>query len=261
MLTWPRHTTVAKWSSTISWLNAANLPKCLKCPKEDWGGHWSTLNLLSYSWNQFDTHCSLWHAGNSHYKMSKLGPLRDACGQQQYSDRLWHSSSANTRGPNGPSAKITLLTPLHHIHQHGLLTQSRLRLWIHASDSKFWPYNLHITAEIEIRHTRCFSNLHLSSFSESVHIVASGFCSWSRCLFWNGFLNSTVVKSGYLNCLSLPVSSNQCGISLQQGISATPWMLFGFFFLPFCVSPGHSCGSENRDQEFQKYLKQNIWHQ
>ncbi len=84
------------------------------------------------------------------------GVIKGWHGQQQYSGRLWCLNDAQLvlKGPK--CAKKIFPTPLHH-HQPEPLRQSRMDPCFHDLYTKFWPYHLNVTVEIEIHQTRqCF---------------------------------------------------------------------------------------------------------
>ena len=166
MLTWLHHAI----SADLSAANSCCKSPYLHIPKVS---YWiqirclgRTLNSLSCSWNQIEVTFLLcdtmyYLAGSSHVQTGRLKPWRDAHGQQQYSNRLWHSSDDWLVLTSSKWAKKTLSTPLHHRHQPGMLTQGRLGPWIHAVGAKFWPYHLYASAKInKINQTRLrFSSL------------------------------------------------------------------------------------------------------
>ena len=126
-----------------------------------------------------------------------------------------------------------------------MLTQGRLGPLIHAVVAKYWPFHLRVSAEIQIHQSRlCFSSLQLSNYHEFMPTVL-GLKKWlllssvvvayqrqgqTWCSFWDVFLLTTVVKSGYLSYYSLCVSCTRCfhpKIMLTNK-PAAHWMIFVF---------------------------------
>ena len=149
-----------------------------------------------------------------------------AHGQQQYSNRLWHSSNDSMVLTGQTCAKNTFPTPSHHRHQ----PEGRMRPRNHAIGTKFWPFLMPEQKPRFIRPAYVFSSLHLSSFGEPVPTGVSAFCSWltevkpdvvfcccspsaHMFCFLRCFSNQQNVQSGYLSYRRLSVSSNQSGYS------------------------------------------------
>ena len=139
--------------------------------------------------------------------------------------RLWHLNHDWMVLRGLKWFKKTFPTPLN--HQPVLLTQGRLGPWIHAVDTKFWPNHLLPQQKsTPIRSGYIFPVF--NSSAESMSTAASDFCSWLKgveptgssaavvtpsqgwmwCSFKDAFQFTTVVKSSYLSCHSLSVSSN-----------------------------------------------------
>lgn len=150
---------------------------------------------------------------------SKLWPWKDAHGQQQYKKRLWHSSDDKLVMTGPKCAKKSFPTPWHHLHQLRLLTQSRFGPWIYAVGVKFWPYHLCTSAEIEILQPGYIFPKYLFNCSVFVSLCPLQLSVFGRqklnpmwlstvvahppqgsmcCAFWDAFLLTTIVKSGYL---------------------------------------------------------------
>lgn len=92
-----------------------------------------------------------YHAGSRHSKLGKMWLRKHAHGQQQYLNRLWHSSDDWLL----KHAKQTFPTAIHHPHQPGLYTQGRLDWWIRVIGAMFWSHHLCALADIhQIHQTR-----------------------------------------------------------------------------------------------------------
>ena len=165
-------------------------------------------------------------------------------GQQQYLNRLRHSSDDWLVLTGPKCAKEVFPIPLHQRHQPGLLKQGRFGPWIHAVGIKFWLYHLYASAEIEIHQTRLgffqsspvqfwWACAHCSlSFLFLAERIGTRRCllpfvahpSWgsTRCAFCDAFLLTTVVQSrGVIRILK------HCGLSQKlfwgAGVSKCPW--------------------------------------
>ena len=136
MLTWLHHNFCRFWQLHIHAANLpfSNIPKVFR--SGDWEGHQRNIELVMFMKPVWDDFCFVtWCIIMLEVAIRKMGTLWPwwyAHGQQQYSNRLWHSSNDWLVLTGPKCAKKTFPTPLHHRHQPGLLTQGGLGPWIHA---------------------------------------------------------------------------------------------------------------------------------
>ena len=110
---------------------------------------------------------------------------------------------------------------------------------------QIWPSHLY-ASEIEIHQNRlCFSSPAMWSSAVVAHPSQGSTC----CAFWDAFLLTTIVHSGYLDYCSLSVSSKQSGHSLLTSLinkifPSAELLLTVCFFVHHSENPWRSAVTE-----------------